>query len=147
MPLVDTDPRRASIAIVSGGPRNPDKSLAEARPNLANSLIDDEPPPTLQMIVRSPLPRIVEENQRFDIIVTHKPDTTYTEREPATAKDSSRRLQNALQPIIPLYKYIILDCLHLGLLTENVLAAATVSWCPSSPKACLPLNRWRTWKP
>ena len=133
--LVDMDPQRASIAIVSGGPRNPDKSLAEARPNLSNLLIDDEPPPTLQMIVRSPLPRIVEENQRFDIIVTHKADMTRTERELVTAMDSSRRLQYALQPIIPLYKYIILDCPpNLGLLTENALAAATHILVPVKPE-------------
>jgi chromosome partitioning protein len=129
------DPQRASVAIVSGGPRNPDRSLAEARPNLSNLLIDDEPPPTLQLVVRSPLPRLLEENQRFDIIVTNKTDMTRIERELVTAMDSSRRLLYALQPIIPLYRYIILDCPpNLGLLTENALAAATHILVPVKPE-------------
>jgi chromosome partitioning protein len=133
--LVDIDPQANATAVFLGVPfaAGPRREGAATVYELILGVAD------VADVVRSiPLVRgLVEgkngENVTLDILPSHL-DLASAELELVNAFERERQLQQALQPILDRYAFVVIDCPpSLGLLTVNALMAATEVLIPVDP--------------
>ncbi len=129
--LVDVDPQANATAVFLGvsfaaGPRQPDETTVY-------ELILGQAPAA--SVVRTvPLAQVDGVTAvSLDILPSHL-DLASAELELVNAFERERQLQQALQPILERYAFVVIDCPpSLGLLTVNALMAATEVLIPVDP--------------
>ena len=122
--LIDVDPQSHAVATASGGVFGERAELKDQL-LLSNLLLDDDPPATVSLIQEGRIPRI-DGQRNLDYIPTTSSSMTLASQMLISADAREFRLAEALEPIAPLYKYIVIDTRpSLDILTINALVAAT----------------------
>lgn len=122
--LVDMDPQCHAAAAASGGVlgQRPDWG---GSPNLADLLVDDDPPLTVSLIQAARIPR-GEGARNLDYLPTGSAAMAAASQLLVNVDAREFRLAEALEPIAPLYKYVVVDTRpSLDVLTVNAFVAAT----------------------
>lgn len=124
--LVDMDPQGNSSLIASKGlfsnsiPAAPTKS----GPNLANLLVDDSPPPTIDLLRRARIPTTLS-RPPLDYIAVNIPEVAAASRLLETIEAREYRLAEGLAQIEQMYKYCVIDTgTEFGGMLLNALTAA-----------------------
>jgi len=122
--LVDMDPQVHAAASAAGGVLGR-RGNVNYHHTLADLLVQDEPPSTVSLIQEARIPKI-EGRRNLDFIPTTSSSMVAASQLLVNVDAREYRLAEALGPIDPLYKYIIIDTRpSLDVLTINALVAAT----------------------
>lgn len=122
--LLDMDPQGHASATAAGGVFG-SKRDGQYRHTLADLLVNDDPPSTVSLIQEARIPKI-EGRRNLDFIPTTSAAMASASQLLVNVDAREYRLAEALAPVAPLYKYVIVDTRpSLDVLTINALVAAT----------------------
>lgn len=122
--LVDMDPQAHAAAAAAGGVFGV-RDAGQYNSTLADLLTQDNPPTTVSIIQEARIPKI-EGRRNMDYLPTSSSSMTAASQLMINLDAREYRLAEALEPLAPLYKYVLVDTRpSLGVLTINALVAAT----------------------
>ena len=124
--LVDVDPQVQATKSLSGGVLSDMAVQDTERPQLYHLLINDDPPPTVDTIMRALIPEIGGEklDNLYYIYASHA-RTAESQEILATLDHRDYRLRDALDQVRGMFRWIIIDTPPgLGWLLTNALVAA-----------------------
>ncbi len=122
--LADMDPQCHAATAAAGGVFGEGREL-QYRETLADLLVQEDPPPVVSLIREARIPRS-EGKRNLDYIPTTSSTMTAASQVMVNLDAREYRLVEALEPIAPLYKYVVVDTRpSLDVLTLNALVAAT----------------------
>ena len=122
--LVDMDPQCHAASTAAGGVFGAEREVQYSA-TLADLLVESEPPSVVSLIQEARIPRNGG-RRNLDFIPTTSSSMTAASQLMINLDAREFRLAEALEPIEPLYKYVVVDTRpSLDVLTVNALVAAT----------------------
>ncbi|RPI27038.1 MAG: ParA family protein [Chloroflexota bacterium] len=130
--LVDMDPQGNSSLIASKGlfsdsDNQEDTSVGK---NLAHLLIEEDPPPTIDLIRTARIPTMIQQSN-LDYLRVHIPDMAQASRMLGTIEASDQRLADGLTQVEQHYRYCVIDTgTEYGSMLLNALTASDYTILP-----------------
>jgi len=122
--LVDMDPQCHAAATAAGGVFGAGREVQYGA-TLADLLVQDDPPSVVSLIQEARIPKN-NAKRNLDFLPTSSSSMTAASQLMVNIDAREYRLAEALEPIAPLYKYVLIDTRpSLDVLTVNALVAAT----------------------